>query len=201
MTREAWIEEIDSLSSLISWCRNNYECEDIFEDFIYEDSLSEYVWDDINNFDWSWEQLRDNLDNIDTGYPWYRVDGSFDYVGYSEHEYDEFKEQVLENLDAEGFFEDEEEDDDDAIELEQQVETVEVPDEPEIDAVDLGSYDDMSTVIWGITQDYIEPMPDPDTVRPIENNSACYATVQWRDVAEPDEPITPVDLEAIPFGA
>lgn len=200
MTRVEWIEEIDSLSSLICWCRDNCECEDIFEDFISEDSLSEYVWDDINNFDWSWEQLRDNLDNIDTGYPWYRVDGSFDYVGYSEHEYDEFMEQVLENLDEEGFFEDEEEDDDDATEPAQQAEAVEVPDEPEIDAVDLGSFDAMSTVIWGITQDYIEPVPDPDTVRPIENNSTCYATYR-RDITEQDDSITPVDLEAIPFGA
>ena len=205
MTREEWIDEMDSLSALIDWCRENAECEDTFDDFIYEDSLDEYVAEDIRNFDYGWDDLRDNLNNIQTGYPWYRVDGSFDYVGFDEDDYDEFKETVLECLDEEGYFEDDDDEEPDPPvwheEHAQQEIEIEVPDEPEIDAVDLGSFDDMSTVIWGITQDYIEPMPDPNTVMPVENNSACYATVQWRDIAEPDEPITPVDLEAIPFGA
>ena len=204
MTREEWIEEIDSLSALIDWCRDNSECEDVFEDFIYEDDLDEYIADDIRNFDWEWYDLRDNLNNISTGYPWYRIDGSFDYVGFREYEYDEFKDTVLECLDEEGYFDDEDEDEEPVAPVHHDApvrQEIEVPDDPEIDAVDLDSFDDISTVIWGITQDYIEPMPDPDTVRPLENNSACYATVQWRDVAELDDPITPVDLEAIPFGA
>ena len=204
MTREEWIDEIDSLSALIDWCRDNSECEDVFEDFIYEDSLDEYIADDIRNFDWGWDDLRDNLNNISTGYPWYRVDGSFDYVGFHEYDYDEFKDTVLECLDEEGYFDDEDEDEEPAAPVHYDApvqQEIEVPNEPEIDAVDLDSFDDMSTVIWGITQDYIEPMPDPDTVRPFENNSACYATVQWRDVAEQDDSIVPVDLEAIPFGA
>lgn len=203
MTREEWIEEMDSLSALIDWCRDNAECEDVFDDFIYEDSLDEYIAEDIRNFDWGWDDLRDNLNNISTGYPWYRVDGSFDYVGFHEYDYDEFKETVLECLDEEGYFEDEDEDEEPettvrhAEPIQQEIE-IEVPDEPEIDAVDLDSFDTMSTVIWGITQDIIEPHQEPADVNEEDNKTTCYATY-WRDVAEQDDSITPVDLTAIPF--
>ena len=131
------------------------------------------------------------------------MDGSFDYVGFHEYDYDEFKETVLECLDEEGYFDDEDEDEEPetpvrhAEPVQQEIE-IEVPDEPEIDAVDLDSFDTMSTVIWGMTQDIIEPHQEPADVNEEDNKTTCYATY-WRDVAEQDDSITPVDLTAIPF--
>lgn len=202
MTRAEWIGEMDSLSTLICWCIDNSECEDVFEDFIDECRLDEYVAEDIRNFEYGWDDLRDELNDIPTGYPWYRVDGPFDYVGYSDDDYEDLKDEVLGHLDEEGYFDDEDEEETETMvrndEYAQEETQIEVPDEPEIDAVDLDSFDAMSTVIWGITRDIIEPQQNATPVSEPDNTTTCYASYR-RDVPEQDDPITPVDLEEIPF--
>lgn len=85
----------------------------ICEDIIDSDQLDEYVEEDIRDTNYSWRDIRDSLSEIPTGYGYYRMNGSFDYDGMDENDFDSYKEDVLEWGDNNGVWEDEPDDEDD----------------------------------------------------------------------------------------
>ena len=196
MTRQEWIDEITDIGELVYWCRDNGEAEEIVEDLIDDDILEEYISDDIRNCDYGWMTLRDCLDGIDTGYYWYRVDGAFDYVGLDRDDFEDYKQQVLDELDSEGYFdpEEDEESEEDGAPVNETcaAEPVEY-DELEIDEVDLDAFESVSTVIWGIAGDAVESFRVTE-----ESPQPVAAAVR----EEQDTTVRAVDLDdifALPF--
>ena len=191
MTRQEWIDEITDIGELVYWCRDHGEAEEIVEDLIDNEMLDDYVADDISNYDYGWVDLRDRLNDIDTGYYWYRVDGAFDYVGLDRDDFEDYKERVLDELDSEGYFdpeEDEEVEEDGAPVNETcAAEPVEY-DELEIDEVDLDDFESISTVIWGIAGDAVESFRVTE-----ESPQPVAAAVR----EEQDTSVRAVDLDAI----
>jgi len=115
MTREEWINDIEDLGDLRTWCIDNGVFEDTMYD-IYDDyEVDDEINDDVANCGDSWSCLRDYLNDIPTGYNWYRRDGSFDYVGLVRGDFLNLKQEVLDYLDNYGgFFDDEEEEEESA---------------------------------------------------------------------------------------
>ena len=76
MTRHEF-EQIDNFDDL-----KQVALEYGYDDFAYSivTDLSDEVDNDISDWDGSWEDLRDCLNSIDTGYYYYRRDGMFDYT-------------------------------------------------------------------------------------------------------------------------
>ena len=93
MTRSYFLDCVTDWSELIELCRE-YDC-DICEDIIDDDELNEYVDSDISNTDYGWRSIRDFLADIPTGYDYYRCDGSFDYVGLDDSDFEDYKSRVL----------------------------------------------------------------------------------------------------------
>ena len=63
--------------------------------------------------DCDWEDVRDSLSNIATGYDFYRRDGSFDYMGCDDEDFETLKNDIREWAIENGRFDDEEDDDED----------------------------------------------------------------------------------------
>jgi len=93
---------------LLELCRD-YDC-NICEDIVDDDQLDEHVDSDINGTDYGWRALRDYLSDIPTGYDYYRCDGSFDYAGMDDSDFDYYKEQVLDWMDEDSLWDDEDDD-------------------------------------------------------------------------------------------
>lgn len=89
MTRNYFLDYVTDWSELIELCQD-YNC-DICEDIIDDDTLDEYVDSDISGCDYGWRSLRDYLSDIPTGYDYYRCDGSFDYVGLDDGDFEYYK--------------------------------------------------------------------------------------------------------------
>ena len=109
MTQAEWEDRIEDWYDLRSWCLENGCFEDEMYDIIDDYELNDSINEDINNFDGDWMSLRDNLDDISTGYTIYRRDGSFDYVPLDDRDFRDKKEEVLDYLVEIGYFDPEEE--------------------------------------------------------------------------------------------
>ena len=133
MTRVEFIEEVTEWHELIDLCRD-YDC-NICEDIIDDDTLDEYVDYDISNCGYGWRALRDYPSDIPTDYDYYRCDGSFDYVGLDNGDFEDYKSRVLDWMDEEDLWdaeegeEDEDEEDFDPGEPEE-------PEEPPVEEED-----------------------------------------------------------------
>ena len=127
MTRDQFIEDVCSWNELIEFS-NEYGC-GTCDDVIVDDQLDSYVCDDIRDATTTdtWDQIRDSLDNIPEGYAAYRVDGSFDYQGLDDTDFDEYKTATLEWGDDEDFWDEEEDEDEELPEAEEDSEPEEDP--------------------------------------------------------------------------
>ena len=111
MTRSYFLDYVTEWGELIELCRE-YDC-DICEDIIDEDELDDYVSSDISNTDYGWRSIRDSLSDIPTGYDYYRCDGTFDYVGLDDSDFEDYKSRVLDWMDEDDLWEPEEGEDED----------------------------------------------------------------------------------------
>lgn len=111
MTRNDFLNDVTEWWELLDFCSD--EGCNICEDIIDSDQLDEYVEEDIRDTNYSWRDIRDSLSEIPTGYGYYRMNGSFDYDGMDENDFDSYKEDVLEWGDNNGVWEDEPDDEDD----------------------------------------------------------------------------------------
>ena len=93
MTRNDFLNDVTEWWELLDFCSD--EGCNICEDIIDSDQLDEYVEEDIRDTNYSWRDIRDSLSEIPTGYGYYRMNGSFDYDGMDENDFDSYKEDVL----------------------------------------------------------------------------------------------------------
>ena len=108
MTRSYFLDYVTDWYELIEFCRD-YDC-DICEDIIDDDTLDEYVDSDISGTDYGWRRLRDFLSDIPADYNYYRCDGTFDYVGLDDGDFEDYKHRVLDWMDADSLWDAEDDD-------------------------------------------------------------------------------------------
>lgn len=111
MTRQEFIDEVNSFGDLIDFCNDNdcYECENVY----YQDSFDDYINDCLS--DWArndgWRDLRDRLNDIPTGYDWYDIEN---LCGLDDDDFDDYKDDVLSWADDHDVW-DEPDDDDEVV--------------------------------------------------------------------------------------
>lgn len=107
MTRQQFIDEINTWDELICWCNDHgcYYCEDIYSDQSRDDRIDEALedWASSN----SWYDLRDILNGLETGYDYWRRDDWGDWYGV-DNDFDAYFSDVLSWADENGEFDDEE---------------------------------------------------------------------------------------------
>ena len=105
MTRQEFIDDILDMSDLYNFCANTRGYDHVIEDIYAEDALDDFVNNEVSNYT-DWRDLYNFLDDIPTGYDWYRIDYYGDITGIDDSEFEDIKSDLLDELDSD---EDEEE--------------------------------------------------------------------------------------------
>lgn len=114
MTRQEFIEDVNSFCDLFNFCSEE-GIDGIFDDIYDAEYLNDILMETISNMR-DWEEVRGLLANIPTRCDYYREDG---YGGYEDADYsfDDYKNEVLRYMDANGTWDEDEEDTEDNIEV------------------------------------------------------------------------------------
>lgn len=133
MTRQEFIDNTTTFWELIDFCNdyNCYVCEDVVDDEYRDELIDEEVSSIVE--DEHWYTIRDLLDNIPTGYSYYRANGGLDFDGLDTEDFNYYFEEVLDWADSNGVFDDEDEDEE---EYDEPVDDV-VVHEPDVQIGDL----------------------------------------------------------------
>lgn len=110
MTRDEFLDGINYFSELIDFCQE-YGC-DYCDDALDEDARDEEIKYELEEYgsDYSWQDIRDYLYDIPTGYDYYRRNGIFDYEGLDDTDFESYKDDVYDwAVDNDCFDDDEEE--------------------------------------------------------------------------------------------
>lgn len=110
MTLREFDEDITLFYELKDFCERN-ECsylDEYFDDLDAEVNSELYEWIRYNDCDW--EDVRDSLSSIATGYDFYRRDGSLDYMGCDAEDFDTLKNDVRDWAIENEIFDDDEDD-------------------------------------------------------------------------------------------
>lgn len=114
MTREEFLDTIDNIDDLISFCYDN-DMEEYCSSVHSRDSVDEYLCDLIQEKcrHESWESVREMLNDIEPGYDWYVEDDCYIFAPLEDYVFCDIREEVLDHCEDIGYFdnpEDEEED-------------------------------------------------------------------------------------------
>ncbi len=141
MTRQEFIDEVTTWADLLDFC-NNEDC-DICMDIIDCDTMDEMVEEDLRNAvgGYSWQGIRDLLNDVNDEYAYYRNGGSFNYEPVEESDFDDYKDDVLDWMDRRDLWEegDMEEEDDNEGETEAEESPAETEDFSVIELMDICS--------------------------------------------------------------
>lgn len=142
MTRSDFINDITRWWELIDFCLD-VGCE-VCEDIVSNDDLDGNIEDDIENAaneELGWVEIRNRLNDIETGYDYYVNDGYMIYNGLDDEEdFDEYKNEVIDWMDSYGDWDEEDTEDDDFVDEEnsyQEEEDNEPPMEAEFPVTEL----------------------------------------------------------------
>lgn len=109
MTRAEFFENVTSWWELKDFC-SEQRC-DLCDDIYDEEGRDDYINDCL--MDWarndSWTELLSRLEDIPTGYDYYRYDDYGDWVGLDDGDFDEIRDEVAEWMDDNGYWDDDEE--------------------------------------------------------------------------------------------
>lgn len=111
MTRNEFLNDVNSWSELISFCDEygcNY-CSDIYDEEQRDDVINERMYERARED--SWHDVYSWLDNIETGYSYYMEDDYGDFVGMDDSEFDSYKDDVLEWMDSNGYWDEDDDED------------------------------------------------------------------------------------------
>lgn len=113
MTRQEFLENVTTFVELKDFCYDQ-DC-DLLDDVYDGESMDE----DINEClaEWArndtWRELYDRLENIPSGYDWYCNDDYNGWIGLDDYDFDQRKQDVLNWMDDNGYWEEDEDDEDD----------------------------------------------------------------------------------------
>ena len=117
MRREEFFDQVTDICDLIDFCNDNYAYESFVSDYDIMDAESRdsYIDEDIEErlrYN-SWTDVRDYLDSLTESYEydyWRLADG--EWYGIDDREFDYLRDQLVELLDENDFFDEEGEEDD-----------------------------------------------------------------------------------------
>ena len=115
MTRQEFIDDVTCWGELIDFC-NDEGCDyldNIYDEDARDDYINEYQLEDwVRNNTWS--NLYSLLDDIPSGYDYYRIDEYGDWEGLDDYDFGDYKDDVLRWADDIGIFDEEDEEEDPA---------------------------------------------------------------------------------------
>lgn len=122
MTRQQFIDEVNDWWELIDFCNDEgcSYCDDVYSEESRDDYINEELVDMARDAD-SWSSLLDTLNDITTGYDYYRRTDYGDWEGLGDYEFSDYKDDVLEWGDNNDIWEEDEEEplpEDDADDVE-----------------------------------------------------------------------------------
>lgn len=118
MTRDEFLEEVTTFYDLIDFCEEEhlFDCDGIVDEYSFDEEIAYALEDWRNRFD-DWTRARDWLCDLPTGYDFYREDGYGNWEGLDRSDFEDIKQDVLDEMDDAEAWDDEPEE--------------ESPDEPE----------------------------------------------------------------------
>lgn len=108
MTRTEFLNGVNDFEDLKDFCLDEDcdICDDVYDEYdrdgYIDERLSEIAEEN------SWDELRDILAAIPTGYDYYRCDGRVDWVGLDNTDFEAYKDDVLAWMDNGDYWEEEE---------------------------------------------------------------------------------------------
>lgn len=122
MTRLEFLDDIQYFSELMEVASDaGYYFEDVYDEEQYNDAIDTA----IQEYGYTWEDLRDYLRQLPVGYDYYTRDEWGDWEGHADCEIDDLKDQFLNWADMEDYFDEENGEDEDS----EKTEDEENPDE------------------------------------------------------------------------
>ena len=111
MTRQEFLDDVYDFRELMVFCYNNDcgICDDIYDDESKDEYINEHLSDMADNAD-DWQSLYRTLDDIPTGYDYYRLDDYDDFNGLDDDDFDDYKNDVLEWMDDNEYWDEDEDD-------------------------------------------------------------------------------------------
>lgn len=108
MTRQEFLDDVCDFSELREFCYDNDcgICDDIYDDESKDDYINEHLSDMADD----WRSLYRILDDIPTGYDYYRLDDYGDFNGLDDDDFEDYKDEVLEWMDNNEYWDEDEDD-------------------------------------------------------------------------------------------
>lgn len=137
MTRTDFIDDVTTPYDLIDFCVEN-DITDFINDIVDDDEkdsrIDEYLRENAGGRD-NWREVYDILDNVPTGYEYYRYNGEDDIRIFESSDFEDLKDEVLQYCDTHDIFDEDEDDTDEYGDSELYVDE----DDEEIDPEDMFS--------------------------------------------------------------
>ena len=119
MTRTDFIDDVTTTYDLIDFCVENdiadFVC-DIVDDDEKDSRIDDYLRENAGGRD-NWREVYDILDDIPTGYEYYRYNGVDDIRIFDSYDFEALKDEVLQYCDTHDIFEEDEDDVDEEEEI------------------------------------------------------------------------------------
>lgn len=121
MTRQEFLDDVYDFRELMDFCYDNDcgICDDIYDDESKDEYINEHLSDMADNAD-DWQSLYRTLDDIPTGYDYYRLDDYDDFNGLDDDDFDDYKNDVLEWMDDNEYWDEDEDDEEEYFPLEEE---------------------------------------------------------------------------------
>lgn len=137
MTRQEYIDEIRDFYDLRCFLEDN-DCYE-FDNIVDSGELDELINDYIHNNDMDWWELRDDLNEIETGWGFYDVsNGIFNAIPLSDNDFIENKDYYLDRAIENGWFDGEDTDDEESDEVD--IDNDEQAEDVTCEEIDLGLF-------------------------------------------------------------
>lgn len=109
MTKREFENDITTISELVDFCSDEGYDLDIYDEYSRDDWINEGLMDRAR--DMSWQDLLSELQDIPTGYDYYRYDDG-EWSGVDDYDFSDLKDEVEEWMDEWGRWDEEEPDED-----------------------------------------------------------------------------------------
>lgn len=106
MTRNEFEDAMCCFADLLEFCEE-FGCY-VMEDVIDDDTLDEYINDTIASTYDDWRSIRDNLNDIPTGYDYYLWNGYEDVSGVDGDDFEYYYSEIFDWCEHEGIFDEDE---------------------------------------------------------------------------------------------
>ncbi len=115
MTRQEFIDNVCAFSDLIQFCYD--EDLDICDEIYSEDRLDEYLREEIPEYldDHDWVDLKYTLEDIPSDYEYYIRNGWMEFSAADDSDFDEYKENVLDEMDDNDYWDEDDEEEEEPI--------------------------------------------------------------------------------------